>query len=203
MRSFLAWMDGVPDIVLYLALSLGAAIENVVPAVPADTFVALGGLLAGQGQLEAHWVVLGTWGFNLGGALVVYRASHRHGAAFFDQGWGRFLMRPHQMERMRDFYARWGPPAIFLTRFLPGVRAVVPVFAGATHQPWSRVLLPIGAASAIWYGGLVYLGHLAGRNLHLLEAMLAGVNRTLAIVAGVVGAVAFTWWVVTRRAPRS
>lgn len=203
MTDFLTWMDGLPDALLYIVLSLGAGLENFVPAVPADTFVALGGFLAGRGQLVAAWVVVGTWLCNLAGALFVYRLSHRHGAAFFENGWGRWVLRPHQMERMRGFYTRWGPGAIFLSRFLPGVRAVVPVFAGATHQPWARVAIPIGVASAIWYGGLVYLGVLAGRNLHLLERMLQEVNYTLALAALVVGAIVLTWWMVTRRGPDS
>ena len=201
MTDFLSWMDGLPDALLYIVLSLGAGVENFVPAVPADTFVALGGFLAGRGQLVAGWVVLGTWLCNLAGALLVYRLSHRHGAPFFERGWGRWVLRPHQMERMRGFYQRWGPAAIFLSRFVPGVRAVVPVFAGATHQPWLRVALPIGLASAIWYGGLVHLGVLAGRNLGYLERMLQEVNQTLGVVAVAVGAIILTWWMVTRRRP--
>lgn len=191
-------MNRLPDIGVYIALSLGAGVENLLPAVPADTFVALGGFLAGAGDLQARWVVLGTWLCNVAGALFVYRMSHTHGRSFFERGLGRHVLRPHQMERMVGFYDRWGTPAIFLSRFLPGVRAVVPVFAGVTHQPWSRVLLPITVASAIWYGGLVRLGLFAGENLDVLDAILGGMNRTLAIAAGVVALLIGILWYRTR-----
>jgi len=199
--GFIEWMNGLPNAVVYLVLWVGAAAENVIPAIPADTFVALGGFLSGAGDLDARWVALGTWVFNVAGALTVYRLSHVHGRPFFDRGLGRYLLKPHQMERMAGFYDRWGTPAIFFSRFLPGVRAVVPVFAGATHQPLSKVVLPIAVASAIWYGGLVYMGVVLGSNLDELGSVLQGVNRTLAGFAIVVGILLGVWWVRTRRSP--
>jgi membrane protein DedA with SNARE-associated domain len=199
--EFIAWMNRLPDVALYLALAVGAGLENIIPALPADTFVALGGFLAGAGDLKARWVVLGTWLFNVGGALFVFGVSRRHGPGFFEHGVGHHLVRPHQMRRMARFYERWGTPAIFFSRFLPGVRAVVPVFAGATHQPWARVAVPIAVASAIWYGGLVRIGLLAGQNLDTLASMVDGLNATLAIVAGVVGLVIAVWWLRSRREP--
>ncbi len=201
MTAFLAWMNGVPNVLVYLLLAAGAALENIVPALPADTFVALGGFLSGAGNLDARWVALGTWLANVSSAVVVYRLSHRHGPGFFDRGVGRHLMRPHQMLRMRSFYERWGPPAIFFSRFLPGVRAVVPVFAGATHQPVIRVVPPLVLASAIWYSGLVWLGLWAGQNLQLLVGVLGSMNRTLTIAAGVVVALSVLWWLASRSHP--
>lgn len=203
MREFVAWMDGLPESALYAVLWIGAATENFVPAVPADTFVALGGFLAGAGigGLQVTWVFLGTWVFNVGGALLVYWVSHRYGEGFFADGLGRHLLRPHQMERVAAFYDRWGTPAIFVSRFLPGIRAVVPIFAGVTHQGWVRVSIPIVVASALWYGGLVGLGVLVGRNLQLLDALLDRLNLTLAIAALVVAVALGLWWYRTRHPP--
>lgn len=201
MTDFISWMNGLPDVLVYVSLAVGAALENILPAVPADTFVALGGFLAGAGDLDARWVALGTWLANVTTALVVYRLSYVHGPSFFGDGLGRYVMRPHQMERMARFYDRWGLPAIFVSRFLPGVRAVVPVFVGATHQPWARVAPPIAVASGIWYGGLVWLGLWAGQNLDALSNALGRVNSTLAIGAGAVTALVALWWMMTRRRP--
>jgi membrane protein DedA with SNARE-associated domain len=200
--DFIVWVNGVPSILVYASLAAGAAVENILPAVPADTFVALGGLLAGAGDLDALWLLVCTWVANVSGALVVYRLSYAHGPSFFDNGWGRYLVRRHQMERMARFYERWGLPAIFFSRFLPGVRAVVPVFAGATRQPAARVALPLAAASAIWYGGLVWLGVSAGQNLETLSNALGRVNLTLAVGAGVVTGGVVLWWVKTRHRTR-
>lgn len=201
MTEFLAWMGRFATPTLYLLLGTGAALENVVPAIPADSFVALGGFLSAVGELRAGWVFLVTWLFNVTSALVTYRLGYWRGPSFFDTGWGRHLLNPHQMERMSGFYDRWGTPAIFLTRFLPGIRAVVPVFAGVTHQGWLPVALPIALASAIWYGGLVWLGAWAGNNVDLLGGLLDRINVGLGAVAGVLALALLGWWWHTRRHP--
>lgn len=201
MTEFLAWMDRLASPTLYLLLGAGAAIENIVPAIPADTFVALGGLLSALGELRAGWVFLVTWLCNVTSALVMYRIGYWRGPSFFDSGWGRHLLKPHQMDRMAGFYARWGTPAIFLTRFLPGIRSVVPVFAGVTHQGWLPVAVPIAAASALWYGGLVWLGAWAGSNLDRLSGVLERLNVGLGAVAVILVLAVFGWWWGTRHRP--
>lgn len=194
-------MNLIPNPALYLLLGTGAALENVVPAIPADTFVALGGFLSAAGNLEVRWVFLATWVFNVTSALVMYRLGYLRGRPFFEDGFGRHLLRPYQLERMGHFYDRWGTPAIFVTRFLPGLRSVVPVFAGVTHQGWIPVAAPIALASAIWYGGLVALGSWAGHNLDLLGSLLGRVNVVLVAVAVAVAIAAAVWWWRTRRHP--
>jgi membrane protein DedA with SNARE-associated domain len=199
--AFLQWLGALSGPGVYLVLGVGAGLENVIPAIPADTFVALGGLLSRAGSLSARWVFLWTWLFNVASALVVYRLSYRHGRGFFASGWGRKLLRPHQMERMSRFYDRWGTPAIFVTRFLPGIRSVVPIFAGVTLQGWLPVAAPIALASAIWYGALVWLGAWAGQNLDLLASLLSDVNRVLLVVAVVVAIPILVWWWRSRHLP--
>lgn len=203
MSELLAWLEPLAGPTLYLLLGVGAALENVLPAVPADTFVALGGLLSALGRLSAPAVFAITWIFNVASALVVYRLAYRHGRGFFAEGLGRHVLRPHQLERMERFYERWGTPAIFLTRFLPGVRSVVPVFAGAAKQDWLSVGAPIAAASAIWYGALVWLGLWAGRNLDLLAELLGRLNSTLGVAAVVVTVLALAWWWRSRHPPEA
>ncbi|MCH1403573.1 MAG: hypothetical protein L7U50_04655, partial [Candidatus Nanopelagicales bacterium] len=62
----------------------------------------------------------------------------------------------------------------------------------------SRVVLPLTVASAIWYGSLVRLGVVAGRNLVRLEELLAGIHRGLALVAVLVSLLIGLWWYRTR-----
>lgn len=201
MRELLEWMLGIPDGLAYLLLGLGAGVENVFPAIPADTFVALGGLLSALGTLDARIIFLVTWACNVASALVMYRIGYTHGQSFFQEGFGRRFLAPHQMERMSAFYERWGLFAIFFTRFLPGLRAIVPVFAGVTLNGFVPVAVPLAVASAIWYGGLVWMGVFAGRNLELLSSLLGRLNETLALVALVLFGLIALWWWRTRRPP--
>jgi membrane protein DedA with SNARE-associated domain len=165
------------ELSLYLALGLGAALENIIPPVPADTFVILGGVFAARGTLHPGWVFVSTWLCNVLAAMGVYWAGYHYGEPFFQGGIGRWLLKPNQLAAVARFYGRWGVPAIFLTRFLPGLRAVVPVFAGVTHQRPLPVLIPLLVASAIWYGALVWLGLTAGQNLDEVLAWVRGLMR--------------------------
>lgn len=191
----------LPAPLLLLLLAVGVAVENVVPPLPADTVVVVGSFLAARGTLDL-WVVFAvTWAANVGGAMGVYAAGRRRGAAFFRHRWGRRLLNRRQIAWLRSFYGRWGGWAIFVSRFLPGVRAVVPVFAGVSRMRPLPVLVPMAVASALWYGALVWAGALAGRNLEAILERLAGVNRALGVLALVVLAMGVLLWRATRQRP--
>ena len=197
MEQTLAFLSDLPPYLLYLVLGVGAAVENVLPVVPADTIIVTGGFIAGLGTGGVIPVFLVVWGFNVAGALAVYAVGRRYGPEFFATGRGRHLLAERQMRRLEAFYARWGVTAIFAGRFLPGFRALVPVFAGVAGVPASRVVPPLAVASAIWYGVLVSLGHLAGGNA---EAVLASANRgLLAISAALAIVLVAVWWRARRR----
>jgi membrane protein DedA with SNARE-associated domain len=84
--------------------------------------------------------------------------ARRHGRGFFRDGWGRKIMPPEVMAALEEAYERWGVAGIFLSRFLPGLRAAVTPFAGVAGLPPARALVPAAAASAIWYAFLAFAG---------------------------------------------
>jgi membrane protein DedA with SNARE-associated domain len=202
MNAVLAFLESQAPLLLYTILGVGAALENLFPPLPADTFVVLGSLLAAGGRASALTVFLVTWGSNTVAALLVYRAGYRFGRPFFQSGLGRHLLNRHQIHRLGGFYSRWGLPAIFFARFLPGLRAMVPVFAGVTHQPFLRVAVPVLVASGLWYGALVWLGATAGRNLPAVLSWLAGAHRLLLGLALLVLLAAGIAWHRSRRGSR-
>jgi len=184
---------------MYAVLGVGAAVENVVPLIPADTFVLLGGFLAARGSASEGVVFLVTWTSNVLSALAVYAAAYFYGESFFKTRLGHYLLDPKQVGIVRRFYRRWGAAAIFYTRFLPGLRAVTPVFAGVIRQRPISVVLPLVLASGIWYGGLVWVGAFAGRNVDQLLRMQDRLNWVLASVAGVIVVLLAWWWLRSRR----
>lgn len=145
----------LPPLLLYLLLGGGAAVENIAPPVPADTFVLAGALLAAEGAADPFIVFLVTWSFNVLSAVGVYAVAWHYGRRFFKMPMARWLLREHQLEQIAGFYGNWGVPAIFFSRFLPAWRAMVPVFAGISHVRALKVVPPMVIASALWYGFLV------------------------------------------------
>lgn len=193
--SVLTALTRLPPLLLYLILGAGAAVENVAPPVPADTFVLAGAILAAQGAADPWTVFLVTWLGNVATAVLVYAVARRYGLRFFKMPIARWLLREHQLEQIGGFYDQWGIPAIFLSRFLPGWRAMVPVFAGVTRVNGWKVVPPVILASGLWYGFLVYLGAFFSRSLETVVHWFGSVNDVLLVIALVTAAgVGFWWW---------
>ena len=169
---------------LYFALAGVAAIENVFPPVPADTVVALGSFLAARGRGSVLAAFLATWIGNVGGAMIMYGLGRRYGAAKLEQ---RLLgdKAPGAEHRLGQMYGRYGVIALFASRFIPGVRALVPPFAGALKVPAARAGLAIASASAIWYGTVSYLGFTLGGNWQRVLYLITEYGRILAAIAAV------------------
>jgi membrane-associated protein len=197
-QEILRALGSLPAWLIYVVLGAGAAVENVAPPIPADTFVLAGALLAARGAAEPWMVFLATWLPNVASAVGVYALARRYGGTFFKMPLARWLLREHQLEQIGGFYRRYGVPAIFLSRFLPAWRAMVPVFAGVTRMPAWQVVPPVVLASGLWYGLLVYFGAALGRNLQTLVELFQGINSLLLWIAVAVMAVVGVWWWRTR-----
>jgi membrane protein DedA with SNARE-associated domain len=180
---FLEWVAGLPPAAIYAVLVALSAVENVFPPVPADVAVVLGAFLAREGHLSV--VVLGVlcWLGNTGSAAAMYFYARAHGRRFFNSGWPRRFMPPEAIAVLEEAYARHGVYGIFLSRFLPGVRAAVTPFAGVVGMPALRALIPAAGASAIWYTFLVAAGTLLAQSWPRARALVEDANRALAVVA--------------------
>lgn len=182
MSSLLAWLSTVPLGTLYAALAVVAAIENIFPPIPADTVVAIGSFLAARGKGSVIAAFAATWLGNVGGAMIMYEFGRRYGAERLDRG----LLGdrgPSAEKRLERLYGRYGVVSLFASRFIPGVRALVPPFAGALRVPPLRAALAIGSASAIWYGTVSYLGFTLGGNWQRVSQLIVDYGRILALLA--------------------
>ena len=189
-----------PPLLIYLIVGLGAAIENIFPPVPADTFALFGAFLAAQGRADPMIVFLAVWIGNVATAVLTYELSKVYGKRFFATRVGHWVLHPGQLDQVGRFYGRWGHAAIFFSRFIPAVRAVAPIFAGTTHQPFWRTFIPLAVASGIWYGAIVWVGTTAGNNWEAIQATLAPYNRVLVVLGGILLVAIGWWWWKSRRA---
>jgi membrane protein DedA with SNARE-associated domain len=201
MAELLAWLASLPAPLLYAAIALAAFAENVFPPLPADTVIALGAFVAARGS----GTELGVWGAtmlgNIGGAMSMYAVGHRYGLPWLQR---RFpaVFPPGAAERFSERFASQGVLAVVVSRFLPGVRAVVPPVAGALRIGAWRALLAMSLASGVWYGVVCVLAFRAGSNADALLARVAEQQRMLGLVATavVVAAIGILLW--RRRATR-
>jgi membrane protein DedA with SNARE-associated domain len=186
---------------LYGALALFAALENVFPPIPADTIVAVGSFLAARGKGSVFAAFAATWVGNVGGAMAMYGVGRRYGAERLQ----RKLLGdagPTAERRLERLYGRYGVIALFASRFIPGVRALVPPFAGALRVPPVRAGFAIGCASALWYGTVSYFGFTLGGNWQRVSQLIVEYGHILAAAALIVLVGAFVTWRTRKRKVR-
>lgn len=195
LEALLGLIAGIPVETAYVLVGLGAAIENVFPPVPSDLTVLAGGILAERDVLRADIVFLVAWLSNLALALGVYHAAYHYGAGLFTTRWGRWLLRPAQLNRMARFYDEYGTITVLVSRFFPVFRVLVPAFAGISRLGFWRTAIPLLFASAAWYALLIWAGFFFSRNLPRLLERLGTVNSTVGVIASAVGVlVLWIWW---------
>ena len=199
MQSIYDWLVTLPPGTLYAVLAFTAALENLVPPFPSDLTVMFGSFLVAQGSRGTLVAVfLFTFVGNVSGAMIVYLLGRRYGAEPLE----RRLAGKHAESfdaRLRRLFDRFGMAAIFVSRFVPGVRAIVPAFAGALRLPVGGVFTMIAVASALWYGLITYVAFRVGADWDRLRSTLERYGSAAAIGAGVLLVVGLLAWFLTRR----
>jgi membrane protein DedA with SNARE-associated domain len=175
-----------------LVFAVAAALEYVVPPFPGDTITLLGGVYAVRGDhpwpLVFGVVVAGS----VLGALINYQVGHWLGGRFERRPGEAFFGITHaRLESVQAQMRRKGPWLLLVNRFLPGIRGLIFVAAGAAHMPRANALF-LGALSAVAHTALVLaLGVAVGGNLERLEFLVGryqrGVILGVALVVLVLG----------------
>jgi membrane protein DedA with SNARE-associated domain len=106
---------------------------------------------------------------------------------------------PDAEDRIRQLHKRYGFTGLFVSRFLPGVRAIVPPFAGAMRLPAFKVMLSIASASAVWFGLITFLAFRAGDNWELVQSYMVRSGKVAGAIAVGIVLVAIGIWQWKRR----
>ena len=142
-------------------LETGAFVGLVAPG---ETAVVLGGVVAAQGEVELGLVLLLVWLAAAAGDLVSFALGRRLGRPFLLARGPRLGVTPARLERVDRFFARHGPKAILVGRFVGIVRAVAAFLAGASglrvraFVPWSLL------GTAAWAATFTLVGYVFHRS---------------------------------------
>jgi membrane protein DedA with SNARE-associated domain len=198
MQSLFDWLLTLPSGTLYVVLAVTAGIENVIPPFPSDVIVAFGSFVAAQGDETMLGVFLSVWFGNVSTALLLYAAGRRYGANRLER-----RLAGKQAEsvdaKLRTLFQKYGMPALFVSRFIPGVRAVVPAFAGALRLSVGWTALMIATASAIWYGLITVIAFRVGSDWEQLRETVTRYSTVMGIAAAVIFGLGVGAWVFVRR----
>jgi membrane protein DedA with SNARE-associated domain len=198
--AFLSSHAGLAYLTLFLAALL-EAVPIVGSVIPGSTIIfALSALVPG-GELRLEWVLAAA----IAGALIgdgsAFWVGHRSQSEILSS-WP-LSTYPRVIAKSEAFFRRWGTLAVFLARFVPPVRAFVPVTAGALGMRpplFYAINIP---AILLWAPAHVLPGVLAVSALHRYAAAPHSGHAThywiLAVIAGALIAALVTWAIRRRR----
>ena len=163
-----------------------AFLDSVIPVVPGETMVIIGGVAAGQGEQSLLLVIAaGASGAFLGDNTAYMIGSGLSG--FIER---RAAKRAKWQARL-DWAALQirlrGGMLLITARFIPGGRSLLTISSGITHQPRAWFMGWIALAAVIWAtyaAGLGYFGGKAFEDDHtkaFLVAFSAAIGMTILV----------------------
>src|SRR5476649_1251064 len=146
----------------YLTLFLAAlldAVPIVGSVIPGSTIIlALSALVPG-GELRLEWVLAAAVAGALLGDGSAFWIGHRTQREILN-AWP-LTNYPRVVAQSEAFFRRWGALAVFFARFVPPIRAFVPITAGALGMPPLRFYAVNIAAILLWAPAHILPGVLA------------------------------------------
>ncbi len=171
----------------YAAIFAVVVLGNVGLPVPEETILTLAGYLVWRGDLRL-WLVLSVGiasasvGDNIG-----YWLGRRLGGAWARKYGTRFWVNPERLEASQRFVLKYGALAVFVARFLPGLRFAAGPVAGISGMPAPAFFIANVLGACLYVPVVVGVGYAIGRGVgpHLEQT-----RTTLVAVEHVVLAVA-------------
>lgn len=173
-------------------LESGAGIGLLVPG---ETAIIVGGVVAGQGEIDIVVLIAIAWATAVAGDLTSFLIGRRLGRPFLVKHGPRVKITEERIEQVERFYARHGGKAVFLGRFVGLVRAVSPFIAGSSGMRTRRFLPYDVLAAGIMVTAFCLLGYLFWRSLdRVLTIARQGTFALGSVIAVVVAIVAAVRW---------
>src|ERR671938_447021 len=166
----------------YLVVLFGVMLESTGIPLPGETILLAAGLLVQRGHLDLGDAII----FGILGAVVGDQIGYwvgREGGRPFVLRWGRYvLITPERLERAERFFARHGGKAVFLARFVAGLRVFGALVAGISHMHWRTFFFYNALGGATWATAAVLVGYLVGGSIDLVEQWVGRASILLAIL---------------------
>lgn len=200
MSSVTDWVVGLMRLVGAPGVGVATALETVFPPVPSEVVLPLAGFTASQGHYGVVAAVAWATAGSVLGALLLYYAGLHWGLERLYRLAERLpLIHGGDVEQAVGWFDRHGRAAVFVGRFVPGVRSLVSIPAGIQRMPIVSFTVYTAAGSLAWNAVLIGTGYQLGSQWHVVERYVGDVSNAVYVVIGVALAV----FVVRRLRARS
>ena len=147
----------------YLIIFAVAVFDSVLPIVPSETLVIIGGVSAGSGSLSIALVILCAGS----GAFVGDNLSYfigREASDWVIKRRTRTERGAKQMTNIVDQIHERGGMLLITARFIPGGRTVLTLSCGVTRQPRKWFIGWAVVAASVWSLYASLLGYIGGKS---------------------------------------
>jgi len=145
-------------------------------------------LFAGFDVYQGHQTLLGILVAGVVGdvlgATIAYSIGYFGRRELIERHGAKLHMRAERLERPSRWFEHYGSPVVFVSRLLPGVRAVFPYAAGVSEMPFVRFFVFAALGSIVWISGLGVLGREVGSNWSSWRRHLEYGDYALAAIVG-------------------
>ena len=163
---------------------------------PGETAMLLGGLVAGQGQINVVTLIGIVWACAVAGDLTSFFLGRRLGRAFLVRHGAKVQITEERLHTVERFFDRHGGKAILLGRFVGLVRAIAPFLAGSSGMSLRRFVPYDVVGAGLWGSTFVLLGYIFWQSFStLLTYAKKGALALGTVIVVVVGLVwLIRWW---------
>ena len=114
-------------------------------------------------HLQLGAVVIGSFIAAVAGAQIGYWIGRLFGTALFKPD--ARVFKTKYLDQAHEFFEARGNRAVVIARFIPFVRTIVPMLAGAGRMPQRSFLTANVIGAALWAGGISLLGFFLGNRI--------------------------------------
>ena len=169
----------------YLFIFLSGVVENLFPPYPGDTVTFIGGYLAGTGLLTFSLVFFSASFGCLAGAMILYALGKNKGRGIFLKNKGQVFNKA-QLERVENWFKRYGEKVLILSRFLPGVRSVVALTAGVGNVKLQKMTGYTLISILLWNSIILFSAFKVQENWREILGMIQVYNKVVLTVVIIV-----------------
>jgi membrane-associated protein len=109
------------------------------------------------------------------------------------------LLTPQVLEKLENYFGRYGSWTIFFARFITGLRVVGAMGAGAAAMPWGRFFFANATGAAVWATVISLVGFFSGEYLPTVAKWI-GRSGMIALVCLIAAGLIIYFWRSWRRA---
>tara|TARA_B100000212_G_scaffold216305_1_gene163651 strand:- start:174 stop:827 length:654 start_codon:yes stop_codon:yes gene_type:complete len=183
---FLNIITSIPEIIsnsvkdnpniAYLVICFAMFLENIIPPIPSEIIMPLGGYFVYQGNLNFYiLVIFGLIGTVLGALPWYFLGKFLNEKKLVNlvENKGKFLgITSKDFYKSKLWFDKYGVSLVFWGRLIPGIRTLISVPAGIELMPLKKFLPWTTLGSLIWVILLSFSGYVFGENYRIIESYI-------------------------------